>query len=93
MEKETIFAQGINFKRPSPNAPDFVKGKVSIKVSEAIDFLQKHQNNDWVNLDLLVSKKDPEKLYFKLNDFKPEKQSEKTESSSYQEEFGEEPPF
>lgn len=68
---ERIFAKGFIIKRPSENAPDFIKGKMSIKVSEAIEFLKEHQNNDWVNMDLLVSK-DGSKLYFQLDTYKKE---------------------
>lgn len=76
---ETIFSKGFIFKRPSENAPDFVKGKMSVKVSEAIEFLKEHQNNDWVNMDLLVSK-DGTKLYFKLDTFKKEEKKETVEN-------------
>jgi len=68
---EKKFAQGILFKRPNEKAPAFVKGNISVKVSEFVPFLQENQNNDWVNLDLLVSK-DEQKLYFTLNSWKPE---------------------
>lgn len=70
-ENETVFLQGFIFKRPHENAPAFVKGSMSIKVDEAIAFLQQHNNNGWVNADLLASK-DNSKLYFKLNTYKPE---------------------
>jgi hypothetical protein len=75
-QNETIFASGFVFKRPHDNAPQFVKGSMSIKADEAIAFIQKHTKPDgWVNLDLLASK-DNTKLYFKLNTFKPEKKEE-----------------
>ena len=65
-QKETVFLDGFIFKRPKEGAPDFVKGEMSIKVSEAIEFLQKNNKNGWINADLLASK-DNTKLYFKLN--------------------------
>lgn len=74
-QNETVFGEGFIFKRPHENAPAFVKGSMSVKVSEAIAFLQKHQEKDWVNLDLLASK-DNSKLYFKLNTWKPEQPQE-----------------
>jgi hypothetical protein len=74
-QNETVFLDGFIFKRPHENAPAFVKGSMSIKVSEAIEFLKKHDNNGWVNADLLTSK-DNSKLYFKLNTFKPEKKED-----------------
>jgi len=70
MSEETIFGEGFIFKRPHEKSPDFVKGSMSVKVDEAIAFLQKYNNNGWVNLDLLASK-DNSKLYFKLNTWKP----------------------
>jgi len=69
-QTETIFGEGFIFKRPREGAPSFVKGSMSVKVSEAIAFLTKYQEKDWVNLDLLASK-DNTKLYFKLNTYKP----------------------
>lgn len=63
------FAEGIIFKRPKEGAPEFVKGKLSIKVDEFIAYLKANENNGWVNLDLLLSK-DKTKLYFTLNDWK-----------------------
>lgn len=73
MSEETIFAAGFVFKRPHESAPDFVKGSLSLKADEAVDFIKKHTKPDgWVNLDLLASK-DNTKLYFKLNTFQPNK--------------------
>lgn len=68
MEKK--FADGLIFKRPRPKSPEFVKGHLSVKVNEFVDFLKANDNNGWVNLDLLVSK-DKTKLYFILNEWKP----------------------
>lgn len=69
---ETVFADGFFFDRPREGAPDFVKGRMSIKVEEAIPFLQKNVGEKgYVNLDLLLSKKGS--LYLKLNTFTPKK--------------------
>ena len=68
-KKEVVFADGFIFKRPREGAPEFVKGALSIKVDEAIAFLQKHNNAGWVNLDLKNSQGG--KLYLQLNDWKP----------------------
>lgn len=75
-QKETVFANGFVFKRPHDNAPEFVKGSLSLKADEAIQFIKDNTKPDgWVNLDLLASK-DNSKLYFKLNDWKkPEGES------------------
>ena len=66
---EPTFADGFIFKRPNEGAPDFVKGALSIKVNEAIAFLQKHNSGGLVNLDLKNSQGG--KLYLQLNDWKP----------------------
>ena len=45
-QEEKIFADGFVFKR-SENAPDFVVGRVSIKVDDAVAFIQQHVKNGW----------------------------------------------
>lgn len=63
---EKIFSDGIIFKRPRENAPDYIKGNVSIKVNDLVAFLNKHVKPDgWVNLTLKESKNG--KLYFELD--------------------------
>ena len=47
--QERIFADGFVFKR-SEKAPEFVIGRISVKVDEAITFLKKYEKNGWVNL-------------------------------------------
>lgn len=71
--KETVFADGMIFKRPRDGAPEFVKGSMSFKVEEFKSFLDKYNNNGWVNVDLLLSQKGS--LYCKLNTWKKEEQS------------------
>jgi hypothetical protein len=72
---EKKLLKGIYFDRPREGAPDFVKGRMSIKVEDAVAFLQENKNEaGYVNADLLVSK-DGQKLYFTLNDWKPEKKA------------------
>jgi len=55
MAEEKIFANGFSFKR-NENAPDFIIGKQSIKVDEAVAFLQAKQKNGWVNLEIKQAK-------------------------------------
>jgi len=79
-KKEKVFAKGFFFERPHQNAPDFVRGKMSVKVSEAVEWLEANKSDrGYVNMDLLLAK-DGEKLYFTLNDFKPQP---KTEDAGY----------
>jgi hypothetical protein len=68
MSEDKIFAQGLIYKAPRENAPDFVKGSLSIKTEEFTKFLEDHTKPDgWVNLDLKVSRGG--KLYCELNQY------------------------
>ena len=74
-KREVIFADGMIFKKPNENAPEFVKGEIAIKVSEFIEFLNKHVKADgWVNLNL--KKSAAGKLYVDLNNWTPPKKEE-----------------
>jgi hypothetical protein len=66
---DKIFASGLIFKMKE-KAPDYVKGSLSIKVDEFIDFLKANESKGWVNIDLKVSKDG--KPYAELNTWKPE---------------------
>jgi hypothetical protein len=69
---EKIFADGLVFKAPRENAPEFVKGSLSFKVEEFKKFLDAHVSNaGWVNVDIKLSQGG--KLYCELNTYKPEK--------------------
>lgn len=71
-------AKGVYFDRPKAGAPAFVKGRVSIKVTDAIEMLKKYKNEkDYVNLDLLEAK-ETKKLYFAINEWKPTQASTDT---------------
>lgn len=77
---EKIFTNGIRFEKPREGSPDFVKGRLSFKVDEAVAFLEKYKNEKgWLNCDLKKSKEG--KLYLELNQFKP-KTSEEPEVDS-----------
>jgi hypothetical protein len=70
MKKESILAKGFFCENPREGAPDYVLAKISIKVPDAIAFLNEHANaSGYVNLDLLDGLKG--KPYLKLNDWKP----------------------
>lgn len=70
MSNDKHFPEGLIFKLPHPNAPDFVKGQVSVKVKEFKKYLER-VNGEWLNLDLKVSKEG--KPYAEVNTFKPDK--------------------
>jgi hypothetical protein len=69
MSDEPQFVNGLIFKMPHENAPEFVKGALSIRVEELMTFLTQ-QKTEWVNIDLKVSKKG--KPYAQVNTFVPE---------------------
>ena len=55
--KNKTFAGGMYFNLPNGNAPNWVKGSMSIKVEDAIFFLKENVNSEgYVNLDLTESK-------------------------------------
>lgn len=70
---EKQFANGIIFAYPNDKAPEFVIGKISIKKSEFMPFLES-QTGDWINLDVKLSKTD--KIYCELNTWKPDKKKD-----------------
>ena len=70
---DKIFADGFVFDRRD-NAPDFVIGRVSVKVEEAIKFLQTHKNErGWVNIQV---KKSDKGFYTELDTWKPTLQAD-----------------
>jgi hypothetical protein len=88
---DKIFADGFIMKPKNDKAPDWVIGKMSIKVDEAIAFLQSNQKEGWVNLDLLMSQKD--KPYAALDTFVPVKQENSAPEPINDEEDDEDLPF
>ena len=67
---EANFVKGMYFEKPKPPTPEFIKGKISIKVAELVPYLQENENGGgYVNIDLKKSKAG--KYYFQLNDWKP----------------------
>tara|TARA_R110000796_G_scaffold45496_2_gene110027 strand:- start:6334 stop:6624 length:291 start_codon:yes stop_codon:yes gene_type:complete len=68
MTQDKIFATGFSFKR-NANAPEFVVGKQSIKVDEAVAFLQANQKNGWVNLEVKQAKNG--NFYMELDTWQP----------------------
>lgn len=54
-QDEKIFADGFSFKR-NEKAPEFVVGRLSLKVDDAVAFLKEHQRNGWVNLNVKTAR-------------------------------------
>lgn len=66
---EKIFADGFSFKR-NEKAPDFVVGRLSIKVSDAIEFMNANQKKGWVNLNIKTARSGNH--YVELDTYEPE---------------------
>jgi len=71
MENDNTLPKGIYWNAPHPQAPEFVKGRVSIKLADALPWLEAVKNETgYINLQLLETK-DKSKLYLKLDLFQP----------------------
>jgi len=71
MSTDKVFVDGMMVKR-NDNAPDWVTCNVSFKASEFKAFLDQHQNKDWVNVQIKVSKGG--KMYAELDTWEPNRQ-------------------
>lgn len=81
MEKKLL--KGIYFDRPREGAPAFVKGRMSIKVADAVEFLRENVNEKgYINADLLQSK-DGTKLYFHLDEWTPTENKEGAKADDF----------
>jgi len=79
MENENKFVDGMFFNPKNEKAPEFVRGGISFHKEQFMNWLQKQEANDkgYIKTDMLLSKQN--KIYFKLNDWKPEKSFNPTE--------------
>lgn len=68
MAQEKVFADGFSFKR-NENAPDFVVGRLSIKIEDAIVFMKENQKNGWVNISIKYGRSG--NPYCELDNFDP----------------------
>lgn len=66
--QQKVFANGMIFKEPSAQAPDYVLGNISINTGEFITFLQQ-RNKTWVNLN--VKRSQGGKPYVELDTWEP----------------------
>ena len=77
------FPKGIIFKLPNDNAPTYVKGNVSIKRLELIEWLS-NEVDEWINLQAKVSQEG--KAYFQVDTWKPNKKQEPVQEQKPQKE-------
>lgn len=75
MDNNVEFPEGIFAKAPADAAPEFVKGKIQIKLDEAITWLtEKHKGGEeWVSLDVKEGRSG--KWYASVNNWKPKEAS------------------
>lgn len=66
--EEKLFADGFSFKR-NENAPEFVVGRLSVKLDDAIRFMKQHEKNGWINLN--VKKARTGNFYLELDTYTP----------------------
>ena len=71
MADDVIFADGLAFFEPHPNAPDFIKGCISINPEKLAAWMaaQKVNENGYIKLDVKEARSG--KLYVSLNTYKP----------------------
>ena len=74
---EKVFAEWLNTKIIKTQYWEIVK--VWVKVEDFKEFLDKYDNNWWVNLNLMTSKS-WDKKYFELDTWKKEDKKEETKS-------------
>lgn len=77
MAQEKTFADGFVFKR-NDNAPDFVVGKLAIKVEDAVVFLKANAKSGWVNIDVKQSQSG--NYYCELDTWTPKNQTKAAEA-------------
>ena len=88
---DKVFADGFYWDRHE-NAPDFVVGKMSVKVAQAVPFLQEHANDGgYVNLQVKRSKGG--KLYVELDTWQPEQRQPSQPPAESQPPAGDDIPF
>ncbi len=78
VQDEKVFADGFSFKR-KPNAPDFVVGSISVKVDDAIAFLNANKKKGWVNIDVKTAKSG--NIYMELDTWEPTPQVEEQQTA------------
>lgn len=74
------FPEGLIFKLPRENAPDYVIGSISIKRAELIAWLE-GRDGDWVNLNLKRSQGG--KGYAEVDTWKPQQGGKPAKSEGY----------
>jgi hypothetical protein len=76
-QKERVFADGFRFERKE-GAPEYVVGRLSLKIDEAVAFINKHANaNGWINLSVMIGRSG--NPYVELDTYEPKQSTEPQE--------------
>jgi len=79
-QKERVFADGFRFERKE-GAPEYVVGRLSLKIDEAVAFINKHANaNGWINLSVMIGRSG--NPYVELDTYEPKQNAEPQEVKS-----------
>tara|TARA_R110000824_G_scaffold401717_1_gene614106 strand:+ start:4066 stop:4344 length:279 start_codon:yes stop_codon:yes gene_type:complete len=60
MPEDKEFPTGLFVSPPRPNAPEFVKGRISIKVEDFLEYLSKKDGQEWLRIDIKQGFKEDE---------------------------------
>lgn len=69
-QKEKIFADGFRFERRE-SAPEYVVGRLSLKVDEAITFIKSYEKGGWINLNIMYGRSG--NPYVELDTYEPKR--------------------
>lgn len=75
-QQEKVFADGFIFKR-NEKAPEFVVGRLSVKIDDAVAWMKENQTAGWVNLNIKTARSG--NYYVELDTFKPTSGAAKNE--------------
>lgn len=79
---DKTFPEGFMVQNPSDRAPDFVKGRIGVRVDKFSTWAREHMDDrGWVNLDLLESRDG--KLYAALNTYKKTADGDDVDKDGY----------
>lgn len=78
MTPQNNYVKGIFWNEPSEKAPEWVKGRISFKVKDVIEYLQANENErGYVNVNVKISRNGD--TYLELDTWQPNQQKIKQE--------------
>ena len=80
MADDPGFVDGLIVKAPRQGAPDFVKGSISIRTAELLEWLGARKSEEWINVDIKESRGG--KWYAQVNTWKPDPNRQNSADSS-----------